>query len=339
MTTLSLPRSLSLLALTLSASALSIGCAAPIDSEEENVDDTSEAVSSSWLCDVNHGIQSERCKAVIEDMHAQAAAVGRERIVDRGIWRFASGVTYDRARYEGGYRRDCSGFVSMAWEFEENPSTAYFPPFVSGKFAVELGSIDELAPGDALNKTFRNPYGHVMLFGGWASADHSQLYLMHHYATGKPAALIQVSRSALGDFIPVRSVDAPPVAAVPQKPAEPPPAAPEGCGVMKPGAALGVNQGLTSCDGRFTLIQQEDGNLVLYMANKGAIWASGTAGTAGRTAVMQGDGNLVVYTPDGKPVWDSGTWGHPGAWLAVQDDGNVVLYEYGAIWSTKTSGH
>lgn len=127
------------------------------------------------------------------------------------------------------------------------------------------------------------------------------------------------------------------------KGAEPPaliPAPPPGsCGALSPGEALGRDQGRTSCDGRFTLVQQSDGNLVLYENGGKALWATGTDGTAGSVAVMQEDGNLVVYTDDGKPVWDSGTWGHPGAWLAIQDDGNVVIYESKAIWDTGTWGH
>lgn len=338
MATIDLSRSLSFLALLASTACAGVGCAVPVDAEsedEEAVDATSESVTASWKCDVG-SIKTARCQNTIADIQAQAAAVGRENIVNRGIWWLAAGVTYDRNRYHDGFRRDCSGFVSMCWEFESNPSTAYFPPFVSNKYAVQLGSIDELVPGDALNKTYRNPYGHVMLFAGWASADHDELWLIHHYATGKPVGLIQVSRSSLGEYVPIRSVEAP--AAAPA-PVEPPPPAPSGCGVMTPGSALGADQAISSCDGRFSLVQQGDGNLVLYMAGKGALWSSGTQGTAGRTTVMQDDGNLVVYTPEGKAVWNSGTWGHPGAWLAVQDDGNVVIYQYGAVWSTGTAGH
>lgn len=116
---------------------------------------------------------------------------------------------------------------------------------------------------------------------------------------------------------------------------------PEGsCGTLVPNQSLGADQGTSSCDGRFTLVQQSDGNLVLYSNKEGALWASGTDGTDGRVAVMQEDGNLVVYTPEGKPVWDSGTWGHPGAWLAIQDDGNLVVYSGGkALWDSGTYGH
>lgn len=328
-----------LLAILALASLGNAACVAETATQEETVDDNNEALSSSWKCDVS-SLGSSRCQATIAEIRAQAAAAGRTHIIERAISWLQDGNTYDRSRTHNGYRRDCSGFASMCWEFSANPSTAYFPPFVSGTYAVALGSLDDLAPGDAVNKTYRNPYGHVMIFGGWASADHSQLYFLHHYSTGKPVGLIQVSRSELGDYIPVRSVHAPAPSETTTT-APPPPAAdpPSGCGVLSANEALGVNQGVTSCDGRFTLIQQGDGNLVLYMAGHGALWSSGTYGTQGRTAVMQGDGNFVVYTPAGQPVWHAHTNGHPGAFLAIQDDGNVVIYAGKAIWSTGTYGH
>ncbi|MEO7331147.1 MAG: GH25 family lysozyme, partial [Minicystis sp.] len=113
------------------------------------------------------------------------------------------------------------------------------------------------------------------------------------------------------------------------------------CGTLVPNQSLGIDQATTSCDGRFTLVQQGDGNLVLYSDKEGALWATGTDGTTGEVAVMQDDGNLVVYAPGGKPLWDSGTWGHPGAWLAIQDDGNLVIYgpQGKALWDTGTWGH
>lgn len=340
MSTIAWSRKLVSIALLSFAAAASTGCVgeAPddLDDSGESFDANAEALSPSWKCDIN-SLGADRCQAALADIRAQAAAVGREEIVERGIDWLEDGNTYDRARYHEGFRRDCSGFVSMAWEFSQNPSTAYFPPFVSGTYAAKLGGFDDLAPGDAVNKTFRNPYGHVMLFAGWASADHNQLYFMHHYSTGKPVALIKVSRQELGDFIAIRSVNVP--APAPTEPAPPitPPA--EGCGVLLPGQALGADQAAFSCDGRFALVQQGDGNLVLYKTGGEALWSTGTQGTQETVTVMQDDGNLVSYAAGGVPVWSSGTAGNPGAWLAVQDDGNLVLYTSKAIWNSGTSGH
>lgn len=94
---------------------------------------------------------------------------------------------------------------------------------------------------------------------------------------------------------------------------------------------------LTSADGRFTLVYQGDGNLVLYAPGGHALWASQTDGRARGFAVMQEDGNFVIYTPQSEPIWSSGTPDHPGALLVVQSDGNVVIYQDGVpIWNTGT---
>ena len=71
---------------------------------------------------------------------------------------------------------------------------------------------------------------------------------------------------------------------------------------------------LASHDGRFTLVYQGDGNLVLY-ATGAPLWDSQTAGQTVGQAVMQGDGNFVVYDADGHAVWNSETAGHSGAAL------------------------
>jgi hypothetical protein len=118
----------------------------------------------------------------------------------------------------------------------------------------------------------------------------------------------------------------------------PDPAPPSGaCGVFAPGEALWPNEAVTSCDGRFSLVAQTDGNLVLYQAGVGALWSTGTHGREISGFVMQDDGNAVLYSSGGSPLWSSGTSGQPGAFLAVQDDGNVVVYRGGsALWNSGT---
>jgi len=106
---------------------------------------------------------------------------------------------------------------------------------------------------------------------------------------------------------------------------------------LGPNEALHANEFRTSVDGRFTLVYQGDGNLVLYFGSS-ALWASNTSGASPGQAVMQGDGNLVVYNASGVAVWSSGTWGHPGAYLVVQSDGNLVIYDGASpIWATNTN--
>jgi len=107
---------------------------------------------------------------------------------------------------------------------------------------------------------------------------------------------------------------------------EPVPVGPRAVGDdMQPGEVLGPDQSITSANGRFTLIYQADGNLVLY-GPAGPLWASNTDGKPVGVCIMQGDGNLVIYGPGSLYVWDTGTDGNPGSRLVVQDDGNVVVY-------------
>ncbi|NUO51013.1 MAG: hypothetical protein HOV80_19330 [Polyangiaceae bacterium] len=112
----------------------------------------------------------------------------------------------------------------------------------------------------------------------------------------------------------------------------------DGCGVLGGGSQLVRGQSLWSCDGRFELAMQNDGNLVLYQAGAGALWATGTNGKPAQRAIMQPDGNLVVYSESNKALWASGTNKHAGSRLAVQDDGNVVVYapDNKPLWASNT---
>ncbi|WP_158619331.1 hypothetical protein [Corallococcus sp. AB011P] len=118
-----------------------------------------------------------------------------------------------------------------------------------------------------------------------------------------------------------------------------PPPAPSGCGRMNANQGLGFGQRLYSCDGRFWLAMQGDGNLVLRQG-AAVLWHSNTYGTAAVGAVMQGDGNFVIYTAAPRALWHSNTYGYNGAYLSVQNDGNVVIRTSrgGAIWNTQTGG-
>lgn len=101
---------------------------------------------------------------------------------------------------------------------------------------------------------------------------------------------------------------------------------------------LNPNDDVVSNNGRFQLILQSDGNLVLYDTAGGrkSIWSSGTQGKAVNNCILQSDGNLVIYG-FANPVWSSGTQGHPNSYLRVQNDGNVAIYPMGdALWATHT---
>lgn len=103
------------------------------------------------------------------------------------------------------------------------------------------------------------------------------------------------------------------------------------------GEQLGINQRLTSQGGRYALVMQNDGNLVVVGPN-GPTWSSNTSGSGASRVVVQGDGNLVMYKPNGVPVFSTGTNGSAAS-LVMQSDGNLVEYTAaGPAWWTSSPG-
>ncbi len=130
--------------------------------------------------------------------------------------------------------------------------------------------------------------------------------------------------------VPAASATSAQPAAVPSAPA------PTG-GVLAAGQQVTTNQQLRSRDGRYYLVVQSDGNVVLYTAARTPVWSSATNGKGGVRLTQQTDGNLVLYTAGNRGVWATGTSGNSGGRTVVQDDGNVVVYRASGagIWASK----
>ena len=101
---------------------------------------------------------------------------------------------------------------------------------------------------------------------------------------------------------------------------------------------LWKNNKLISDNGRYTLVLNDDGNLVVYKGHNKPLWVSNTAGKDAKYAKMQPDGNFVIYTYKNKVLWHTNTHGNKGAYLVMQNDGNVVIYSKSgkAIWNSST---
>ena len=115
--------------------------------------------------------------------------------------------------------------------------------------------------------------------------------------------------------------------------------------VLLQGYKFNFGQGLISPNRQFTLMMQQDGNLVLYKtAEWRAIWATNTAGQGGVKTSLQYDGNFVMYTAFKVVKWASGTNGRSPCYLILQDDGNLVIYGVDnmqrpiAHWASGTNG-
>jgi hypothetical protein len=123
----------------------------------------------------------------------------------------------------------------------------------------------------------------------------------------------------------------------------------QSCGYVDPNEGLQRDQPLYSCDGRFRLYLQADGNLVLSMKGSNGqfstvLWktnplVAGTDTTDIRL-IMQADGNLVVYDSRPTALWHTATHGHPGAYVKLGNDGNLAVRSASTTyWKTNTGGH
>jgi len=97
------------------------------------------------------------------------------------------------------YRADCSGLVSYAWGLAPPGHTTY--SFAGGPWddgqSVVIGW-NELTIGDALNFPGdpNQGVGHIMLFGGWLDAAHTEFCAIEESSVGTPA---HVSKHAISN--------------------------------------------------------------------------------------------------------------------------------------------
>jgi hypothetical protein len=85
-----------------------------------------------------------------------ASAITRPEVIARATSWVKRRIPYSQHRYYAGYRRDCSGFVSMAWRLDRSYSSRTI------RSKARRISIAALRPGDAVLTP-----GHVAIFGGW----------------------------------------------------------------------------------------------------------------------------------------------------------------------------
>lgn len=110
-------------------------------------------------------------------------ATTRAQIIKRAKEWVAAQVPYSMTEYwSDGYRQDCSGFVSMAWNLPGNEWTGSLD-----QYGVKIPKAD-LQPGDIL--LFHNPAdpekgSHVVIFGGWT--DYTHTYYIAYEETGPRA--------------------------------------------------------------------------------------------------------------------------------------------------------
>ncbi|MYU22169.1 peptidoglycan-binding protein [Streptomyces sp. SID8352] len=102
---------------------------------------------------------------VVQSTSAALPATTRAEIIVRAEKWVTAKVPYSTtAHWSDGYRQDCSGYVSMAWNLPANEWTGSLATF------ADRISRDELQPGDILlfhNAADPQNGSHVVIFGGW----------------------------------------------------------------------------------------------------------------------------------------------------------------------------
>lgn len=135
-----------------------------------------------------HGPVGKPAPGDLSQTAAELPPTTRAEIMQRARQWIVAEVPYSMYSYwDDGYRQDCSGFVSMAWNLGRNEWTGSLD-----KFAERIEK-EELLPGDML--LFHNPYNpqsgsHVVLFGGWTDPTHSR-YIV--YEQTRPRARTKVT--------------------------------------------------------------------------------------------------------------------------------------------------
>ncbi|AUY48327.1 hypothetical protein [Streptomyces sp. CB01881] len=121
--------------------------------------------------------------ATLTAVPAQAASsvdgtITRTEVMERAQAWLNQHVPYDQGGYYGGYREDCSGFVSMAWHLSSSENT----DSLDSRSLTTRIPLSDLQPGDALDN---DPHdgnilgsGHVILFDHWVDkAAHKFQYI------------------------------------------------------------------------------------------------------------------------------------------------------------------
>lgn len=96
--------------------------------------------------------------ALLFSTPAPAHAVTRDEVIARASRWVSLRLGYSRVAHHGGYRRDCSGMVSMSWGLRKSLTSRTI-----ASVATRI-PVSSLLPGDAV----RTP-GHVEIFERWVN--------------------------------------------------------------------------------------------------------------------------------------------------------------------------
>jgi len=104
-----------------------------------------------------------------------SATTARAQIISRALVWVELGVPYNQGKERDGYRTDCSGFISYAWDLKDANGQSISPDTVAlgNNYASDI-SLDDIQGGDIINNKRAGNSGHTVLFVSWANDDHTR---------------------------------------------------------------------------------------------------------------------------------------------------------------------
>ncbi|GAQ63721.1 FG-GAP repeat protein [Streptomyces scabiei] len=133
---------------------------------------------------------------------ALAPAISRAEVISRAKSWVGRGLDYNQGAYYQGYRMDCSGYVSMAWNLSSSLTTDTF----AGRGVTTTITKSQLRAGDALLDDDGGNSGHVVLFEKWTDSSKSSYMGLEFSSTGVHYREIPYPYfSGFGPYVPVRN--------------------------------------------------------------------------------------------------------------------------------------
>lgn len=83
-------------------------------------------------------------------------------------------VPYSQSGKRDGYRPDCSGFISYAWQLQKDGKPFSFDTVELGKKWTVKIPFEDLQAGDIINNNKSGNFGHVVMFVSWRDDNHTQ---------------------------------------------------------------------------------------------------------------------------------------------------------------------
>jgi hypothetical protein len=123
-----------------------------------------------------------------------AFAITREAVLARAQTWIDRPVAYSQVKYVGGYRTDCSGYVSMCWQTGTSWNTKSFSS------VTRAIPVEELQPGDAM---LRVGY-HIRLFYGWVDAERTRYVAYEQTSPTTKSSIKYIADDLAVGYVPCR---------------------------------------------------------------------------------------------------------------------------------------